>query len=101
MPKQDIYHDTVRRALMRDGWTITHDPFTLRPGKKRLFVNLGASRLISAESIVKFLTGKSQSEFFILLSQRSPFVVSLSPRSASTCLPMTQFERWYLTKKAR
>ncbi len=27
MARRDIYHDTVKRALQKDGWTITHDPF--------------------------------------------------------------------------
>ncbi|PSB18170.1 fatty-acid synthase [filamentous cyanobacterium CCP2] len=49
MPAKDIYHDTVKRALQKDGWTITHDPFPLQIGKKRLSVDLGAERLISAE----------------------------------------------------
>jgi hypothetical protein len=47
---RDIYHDTVKRALQKDGWTITHDPFPLKIGKKRLSVDLGAERLISAEN---------------------------------------------------
>lgn len=49
MPAEGIYHDTVKRALQKDGWTITHDPFPLQIGKKRLSANLGAERLISAE----------------------------------------------------
>lgn len=49
MSAKDIYHDTVKCALQKDGWTITHDPFPLQIGKKRLFVDLGAERLISAE----------------------------------------------------
>ena len=49
MPAKDIYHDAVRRALQKDGWTITHDPFPLQIGKKRLSADLGAERLISAE----------------------------------------------------
>ncbi len=49
MAKRDIYHDTVKRALENDGWTITHDPFTLRFGRKRLYADLGAERLIQAE----------------------------------------------------
>ncbi len=35
--------------LQNDGWTITHDPSPLQIGKKRLSVDLGAERLISAE----------------------------------------------------
>jgi len=39
----------VKSALQKDGWTITHDPFPLQIGKKRLSADLGAERLISAE----------------------------------------------------
>lgn len=49
MPAKDIFHDTVKHALQKDGWTITHDPFPLQIGKKRLAADLGAERLISAE----------------------------------------------------
>lgn len=49
MPARDIYHDTVKRALQNANWTITHDPFPLQIGKKRLAIDLGAERLISAE----------------------------------------------------
>lgn len=49
MPARDIYHNAVKIALEKDGWTITHDPFPLQIGKKRLSADLGAERLISAE----------------------------------------------------
>jgi hypothetical protein len=49
MARRDIYHYTVKRALQKDGWTITHDPFPLQIGNKRLSADLGAERLISAE----------------------------------------------------
>ena len=49
MPKRDIFHNSVKQALIKDGWNITHDPYTFTIGKKRLFADLGASRLISAE----------------------------------------------------
>lgn len=39
----------MKRALQKGGWTITHDPFPLQIGKKRLSADLGAERLISAE----------------------------------------------------
>ena len=53
MPAKDIYHDTVKRSLQNDGWVITHDPFPLRIGKKRLSADLGAERLMSAERGLK------------------------------------------------
>lgn len=34
---------------MKDGWTITHDPYTLPSGRRNLYVDLGAERLIAAE----------------------------------------------------
>jgi XisH protein. len=49
MPAKDVYHDAVVRALIRDGWTITHDPLTIRWGTRDLFVDLGAERLLAAE----------------------------------------------------
>ncbi|MBD2609097.1 XisH family protein [Scytonema hofmannii FACHB-248] len=49
MPRRDIYHDTVKHALQKAGWTITHDPFPLKIGNKRLSADLGAERIIGAE----------------------------------------------------
>lgn len=53
MAKRDFYHDTVKRALQKDGWTITHDPYTLQRRRKNLYADLGAERLISAEKSLK------------------------------------------------
>jgi hypothetical protein len=49
MPAKDIYHDSVKNALIKDGWTITHDPYTLTFGQKDVFVDLGAERVLAAE----------------------------------------------------
>ncbi|HAX84850.1 MAG TPA: fatty-acid oxidation protein subunit alpha [Cyanobacteria bacterium UBA11162] len=50
MPAKDIYHQTVKIALVKDGWTITHDPYRIRLTRgKNLFVDLGAERLIAAD----------------------------------------------------
>lgn len=49
MPVKDIYHNTVKKALINDGWSITHDPYTITFGQKNVFVDLGAERLIAAE----------------------------------------------------
>lgn len=50
MPARDIYHDSVKKALIKDGWKITHDPLRIRLARgQNLFVDLGAKRLIAAE----------------------------------------------------
>ncbi|MBI4772142.1 MAG: XisH family protein [Chloroflexi bacterium] len=49
MPVKDLIHDIVKTALIRDGWTITHDPLSIRLGDMRAFADLGAERPIAAE----------------------------------------------------
>lgn len=49
MPALDRYHEAVRNALIKDGWTITADPLTLRIGQDRVHIDLAAERLIVAE----------------------------------------------------
>lgn len=49
MPAKDKYHDAVRNALIKDGWTITHDPFYLQYGGSKMYVDLGAEKLVAAE----------------------------------------------------
>jgi hypothetical protein len=44
MSARNVYHDCVIRALTRDGWVITHDPYPLSYGGKNLAVDLGAER---------------------------------------------------------
>lgn len=48
MSAKDFIHDAIKNALIRDGWTITHDPLTLEYEGERVFIDLGAKRLIAA-----------------------------------------------------
>ena len=49
MPRHDVYHDCVRHALVKEGWTITHDPLTLPFGGDDIFIDLGAQAPLGAE----------------------------------------------------
>lgn len=49
MPVRDIYHNCVKNALIKDGWTITHDPLRLSWGGKDMYVDLGVEQLLAAE----------------------------------------------------
>jgi hypothetical protein len=49
MSARDIYHNSVKNALVKDGWKITHDPLILKWGLKDLYVDLGAEQLVAAE----------------------------------------------------
>ncbi len=49
MPKLDTIHDAVKSALIKDGWTITHDPFIIIYKELLLYADLAAERTIAAE----------------------------------------------------
>jgi hypothetical protein len=49
MPALDKHHNSVRNALIKDGWTITADPLTLQIGEDRIHVDIGAERVIAAD----------------------------------------------------
>ena len=46
MPAKNIHHNEVIQALQADSWTITHDPLLIPYGDRRLFVDLGAERVV-------------------------------------------------------
>ncbi len=50
MATQDIIHDAVKHALIKDGWTITHDPYVIKFEEVTLYADLGVERVIAAES---------------------------------------------------
>lgn len=67
MSRRDVFHDAVRRALEKEGWIITHDPYSLAFGGRNLFVDLGAEMPLAAEKEgrkiaveVKSFAGKSE-----------------------------------------
>lgn len=49
MPRKDAYHEIVKRALQKDGWRITHDPYKIEFEGLRLMADLGAERIFAAE----------------------------------------------------
>lgn len=49
MPAKDLYHNVVKKALIKGGWTITHDPYTMTFGQKSVFVDIGAEQPLGAE----------------------------------------------------
>ncbi|MGB3511544.1 MAG: element excision factor XisH family protein [Microcoleaceae cyanobacterium] len=48
MSRKDTYHYLVKSALIREGWTISHDPYFLQSDPK-LSIDLGAERMMAAE----------------------------------------------------
>jgi hypothetical protein len=46
---KDIIHDIVKRALLKEGWTITDDPYIIEYKEITLYADLGAERPLAAE----------------------------------------------------
>ena len=40
MAARDTYHDQMRHALERDGWTITHDPLRVKVRRRKLYIDV-------------------------------------------------------------
>ena len=66
MPQRDIIHDAVRNALVKDGWTITADPYVIEFETVRTYADLEAEGPLAAENNgrrilveIKGLTGPS------------------------------------------
>jgi len=53
MPQKDFHHDSVRKALEKDGWTITHDPLTIRLEDVKFYVDLAAEKMFESETQVR------------------------------------------------
>ena len=85
MPAKDIYHDLVKTALQKEGWTITHDPYRLSSGGTELFIDLGAEKLIAAEKegtkiaveIKSFLSASKIADFYNALGQFLTYKIGL------------------------
>ncbi len=46
MSRRDSYHYACKSALIRDGWTITHDPLPIIYGGTALSTDLGAEKSV-------------------------------------------------------
>ncbi|GAB4455871.1 MAG: hypothetical protein OHK0029_12730 [Armatimonadaceae bacterium] len=67
MPRKDLIHEAVKNALVRDGWTITADPYRINYGEDRFYIDLAAELPFAAERDGKKIAVEIKS--FI---QRSP-----------------------------
>lgn len=82
---RDLFHQIVRNALERDGWTITHDPLRLRYGVVDIYIDLAAETTIAAEKaerkiaveVKSFAGGSAISEFHTALGQFLNYRIAL------------------------
>ncbi|MBN3910223.1 MAG: XisH family protein [Nostoc sp. NMS1] len=46
---KDLFHQAVKQALIKDGWTITSDPLIIRIERVKLEIDLAAEKVFAAE----------------------------------------------------
>ncbi len=82
---KDIFHNTVKTALQKDAWLITHDPYQLRYGVADIYIDLAAEEAIAAEKegckiaveVKSFVGGSTISEFHTALGQFLNYRIAL------------------------
>ena len=74
---RDLFHNTVKDALIQEGWQITHDPFPVNYGDVQMQIDLGAERIIAATKdqetiaveVKSFINPSAISEFHTAVGQ--------------------------------
>ena len=83
-----IFHETVRLALEKDNWKITHDPLTIKLSKRKIFIDLGAEKLLTAEKnnqkiaveFKSFVGLSPLTDFYKALGQYQIYILALRNR---------------------
>lgn len=81
MARKDVFHEHVRKALEKEGWLITDDPYKIKVGGIYQEIDLGAEKLFAAErgtekiavEVKSFLDKSPLSDFHEALGQYSNY----------------------------
>jgi gamma-glutamyl:cysteine ligase YbdK (ATP-grasp superfamily) len=110
MSRKDAFHDVVRHALEKDGWTITHDPLILRYELGNLYIDLGVEKVFAAEragqkiavEVKSFLKNSAVSEFHTALGQFISYRILLAEQYPEYVLylavPMDTYTSFFATQ---
>ena len=102
---KDLYHDQVRKALEKDGWKITHDPYELTVDAVDYEIDFGAERLIAAEKaghsiaveIKSFMGRSTVNEFHRAVGQFNDYFVALEEYDPNRVLYLAIPENTWLS----
>ncbi|MBE8967966.1 XisH family protein [Nostocales cyanobacterium LEGE 12452] len=108
MSAKDAFHTVVKTALEKEGWLITHDPYTLQAGTLELYIDLGAEKIIAAEKqgqkiaveIKSFLSPSKITDLYAALGQFIIYRIVLQKKEANRTLylavPSTVYNEFFL-----
>lgn len=94
MAAKDKFHDAVKTGLIKEGWTVTDDPFFIPFGGVDLYVDLGAEKVIAAvkESrkiaveVKSFLGSSIITEFHSALGQLMSYRLAIKQKDPERIL---------------
>jgi hypothetical protein len=104
---KDIFHNIVKKALIKEDWIITDDPLILKVGVITFQVDLGAEKVIGAEKagqkiaveIKSFLNPSTITDFYNALGQFLSYRLALekneSDRILYLAIPLDVYESFF------
>jgi XisH protein len=103
MSANDKFHEEVKRALIKDQWTVTDDPFKLESEEQNFEIDFGAERLILAErgvekiaiEVKSFLNSSAITDFYGALGQFATYRLALKREDPERTLYLAVPEEVY------
>lgn len=104
---KDLFHDVVKKALIAEGWQITHDPFPVDYGDVQMQIDMGAERLLAAQrnsekiavEVKSFTKPSAISEFHTAVGQYINYRHALNAQDADRRLylavPSQTYEQFF------
>jgi hypothetical protein len=85
---KDIFHDAVKQGLLKEGWTVTHDPYTINipEFRPKQDIDLGAEKMLAAEKgiekiaveVKSFVQASVVYDFHTALGQYMNYLIGLN-----------------------
>ena len=107
MPAKDLFHNTVRTALDKDGWKITDENLFIQVEDVDFYIDLAAERILAAEKtgqkiaveIKSFLGASDVTEFHLALGQflnyRSALRLTEPDRTLYLAIPEDVYDEFF------
>jgi hypothetical protein len=104
---KDLFHQAVKQALIKDGWTITNDPLTIRIDRVKFEIDLGAEKVFAAEKngqkiaveVKSFINPSTINDFHNALGQflnyRLALQITESNRTLYLAVPIDIFNTFF------
>ncbi len=91
---KDLFHQAVKTALIKDGWTITSDPLIIRIDRIKLEIDLAAEKVFAAEKdgqkiaveVKSFINPSAINDFHAALGQFLNYRIALQMTDPSRIL---------------